>query len=175
LLYKVSAPRDDLIFLPRAFWRSADWSVSDDKPHADLIEDSLLFAGRFDVVNLHLLPNVWRLRVWLDDEARVERLAGLGYHAVSGAKALVFARETDRAVIESFTPTVFAFDPSGFERTPSDEFVSRQPQKALSARTLSLGDAMREWAFEVVYVSDAAELEASLRSAFIDHQIQAAG
>lgn len=172
LLYKISAPRADLVFSPRPFWRTNDWSFSDDQPHEGLIEESLLFAGRFDDVNLHLLPEVWRLRVWLDDETRVERLAGLGFEVMPGLKALVFAHESDRATIESFRPTVFAFDPLGFERTPSDEFVAREARLALWAKQMSFDEMTEAWRFAVVYVTDRAALEASLRGALIDHQIQ---
>jgi hypothetical protein len=118
LLYKVSQPRDDLTFEPRPFWRAQDWSFSDDHPHTGLIEDRVLFAAQFDEINIHLLPKVWRLRVWLDDEERCTRLKQLGFTWKAGARAVIFALESDRESIEAFEPTVYAFDSSGFQKNP---------------------------------------------------------
>jgi hypothetical protein len=157
-LYKVSAPRAELTFSPMPFWRTDDWSFSDDRPHADLVEDSVLFACSYDEINLHLLPEVWRLRVWLDDDVRVQRLRALGYTTTSGATAVVFAHKSDRDTIESFRPTVYSFDPAGFERTPSNEFVAREPQTALAARDFSFAEAQAKWNFHVIFVDDTAKL-----------------
>lgn len=126
ILYKVSGPSDDWTFEPRRFWRTQDWSFSDDMPRDGLVEDSVLYAGSFDEVNIHLLPPVWRLRVWLDDEARCERLRTLGFCWAEGTWAVIFAAEADRDEIESFSPTVYTFERSGFEQTPTNEFVSRE-------------------------------------------------
>jgi hypothetical protein len=172
LLYKVSEPRVDPTFEPRRFWRAEDWSFSDDQEHEDLVEDRVVYAGSFDEINIHLFPRVWRLRVWLDHEGRCGRLRGLGYSWAEGSKALIFALESDRDSIESFSPTVFAFDRSGFEQTPTDEFVSREARTAVSAETLRFREALRRWRFDVVYVSDADVLVEALRSGGVDHQIQ---
>ena len=151
LLYKVSQPRDDLTFEPRPFWRAQDWSFSDDHPHNGLIEDRVLFVAQFDEINIHLLPKVWRLRVWLDDEERCRRLKQLGFAWKTGARAVIFALESDRESIESFVPTVYAFDSSGFQRTPSDEFVSWEPRKAVSVETLPFDEARQRWQFDLLY------------------------
>jgi hypothetical protein len=175
-LYKVAAPREDLTFRPRPFWRTADWSRSSDD-EADLagteyVEDSVVYAGSFDEVNLHLLPNVWRLRVWLDDDLRSRRLRDLGYAWDDGARAVIFALDRDRGAIGSFSPTVYAFDRSGFELTPSGEYISREARVAVSVETLTFAEAKARWAFALVYVTDAEAFAESLRSAGIDHQIQ---
>ncbi len=176
-LYKVAAPREDLTFHPRPFWRTEDWSRSSDD-EADLagidgcVADRVVYAGAFDDVNLHLLPNVWRLRVWLDDDVRAKRLRDLGYAWDDGARAVIFALAGDRGTIESFCPTVYTFDREGFELTPSDEFVSREPQNAVAVEMLTFTDAKARWAFALVYVPDGEALASSLRSAGIDHQIQ---
>ncbi len=172
LLYKVTEPRDDWTFQPRRFWRAEDWSFSDDHERNDLLEDCVLYAADFDDVNIHLLPQVWRLRVWLDDQERCARLRGLGFSWAAGSRALIFALESDRDSVESFSPTVFAFDRSGFEQTPTNEFVSREPRTAISAETMSFEEAVRRWRFDVVYVTDANALVETLQSAGIDHQIQ---
>jgi hypothetical protein len=171
-LYKVSAPRDDWTFHPRPFWRSEDWSSSDDHPREDHVRDCVLYAGTFDEVNIHLFPKVWRLRVWLDSDTRAERLRNLGYNWSDNSCAVIFAEHGDREVIESFEPTVFTFDGDGFELTPSNEHISREPRTAVSCETLSFREARERWAFELLYVDSIKALAESFRSAGIDHQIQ---
>lgn len=173
LLYKVSEPREDWTFKPRRFWRTEDWSFSDDQEREGLIEDCVLYAGEFDEINIHLLPKVWRLRVWLDDEDRSGRLNDLGFSWRPGARAIIFALEGDRESIESFTPTIYAFERSGFEKTPTDEFVSREPQIAVSAETVPFEEARQRWKFDLLFIADADALVQSLRSARVDHQIDA--
>jgi hypothetical protein len=172
LLYKVSEPAHDNTFEPRPFWRTADWAFSDDRPHDGLIEDSVLYAAEFDEVNIHLLPRVRRLRVWLDHEERVRRLRACGFDWPGDPKALLFVARTDQRKVEEFAPTVFAFDRAGFHRTPTHEFVSREAQTAISVETIPIADALRRWRVEVIYVPDTAALEHQLRGAGIDHQIQ---
>lgn len=181
LLYKVAAPGDDWIFEPRPFFHAPDWSSSYDPqeehdlpPYVDVathVEDCVLFVAGFDEVNMHLLPKVWKLRVWLDDQTRVARLRELGYSWTPGSRAVIFALESDREAIESFTPTVFTFNPDGFELTPSNEFISRKPRVAVSSETLPFRTAQSRWAFELIYISDAESLTQSLQAAGVDHQI----
>lgn len=172
LLYKVSPLRDELTFEPRPFWRAEDWSFSDDHPHDGLIEDHVLYAAQFDEINIHLLPRVWRLRVWLDDEERCRKLKQLGFVWKAGSRAVIFALEADREAIESFLPTVYVFDRAGFQRTPTDEFVSREPRKAISAETVPFHEARQRWQFDLLYVTNSEELIQSLRLVGVDHQIQ---
>jgi hypothetical protein len=175
LLYKVSEPRDNWTFEPRRFWRTEDWSFSDDQEREGLIEDCVMYAARFDEVNMYLLPKVWRLRVWLDDEYRCERLRDLGFTWRADSRAIIFALEADRESIESFSPTVYAFDKSGFEQTPTDEFVSREPRIAISAETVPFDKARERWQFDLLFVADSDDLVQSLRSAGVDHQMEAYG
>jgi len=172
LLYKVASPRPDWTFYPRPFWRLPDWSSSTEDETEGYVEDSVLYVAAFDEVNIHLLPKVWRLRVWLDNPKRSERLRALGYMWAEGSRAVIFAQERDREAVESFSPTVFAFSRDGFESTPSNEFISREPRVALSCETISLREAKDRWSFELVYVDDIKSLAESLRSAGVDHQIQ---
>jgi hypothetical protein len=172
-LYKVSEPRENWAFEPRPFWRAEDWSFSDDQDRDGLTRDSVLYAGEFDEINIHLLPKVWRLRVWLDDEERCARLKDLGFSWSEGSRAVIFALEADRDSIESFRPTIFTFEKSGFEQIPTGEFVSWEPRVAVSSETLSFHAARERWRFDLIYVPDAEALEQSLRSAGVDHQIDA--
>lgn len=171
-LFKVTPERGDLEFHPRPFWRTPDWSSSDDDPREGYIEDRVLYAGGFDEVNIHLLPKVWRLRVWLDDDDRCRRLRALGFAWAEGSRAVIFAHALDRGLIESFTPTVFAFEREGFEQVPTSEWVSRSPRCAIDRETFAFGEARDRWGFELIYVFDGEELAASLRAASVDHQIQ---
>ena len=179
-LYKVAPPREDWMFQPRRFWRTEDWSSSTDHEReghvadesAIYIEDQVLYVASFDEVNIHVFPKVWRLRVWLDDDVRTERLRRLGYALRPDARAVIFALEGDREAIEAFSPTVFLFDPDGFERTPSNEFVSREPRTAVSCETMAFDEAHARWRFDLIYVADGEALVESLRSAGVDHQIQ---
>ena len=171
-LYKVSEPREDWTFEPRPFWRAHDWSFSDDQPREGLVEDRVLYAAEFDEINIHLFPRVWRSRVWLEDEERCARLDRLGFSWAEGSRAVIFAGEADRNAIEAFSPTIFTFDRSGFERTPTNEFVSREPRNAVSVEMISFREAQERWRFEVVYVSDVESLVGTLREKGIDHQIQ---
>jgi hypothetical protein len=118
------------------------------------------------------LPKVWRLRVWLNDAVRSERLRALGFTHRPDARAVIFALDDDRGAIESFSPTVFAFAREGFELTPSNEFISREPRTAVSCETLAFQEAVRRWNFDLTYVPDAQALVESLRSGHVDHQIQ---
>jgi hypothetical protein len=112
------------------------------------------------------------MRVWLDDEERCARLASLGFSWTSRSRAVIFALEDDRHSIESFSPTVFAFEQSDFEQTPTNEYVSRSPRTAVSAETMPFDMAKERWQFHVVYVADSDALVKTLRSAGVDHQIQ---
>jgi hypothetical protein len=172
LLYKVSEPGHGDRFGPRPFWLTDDWDFSDDHPHDGLIEDCVLFAGDFDEVNIHLLPRVWRLRVRLDTQDRCRRLRACGFQWQPDVRAVLFVAESDRAQVEGFAPTIFAFDRSGFERTPTDEFISRDARTAVSKETIPIADALARWHVEIIYLPDAAAVEQRLRQAGIDHQIQ---
>jgi hypothetical protein len=171
-LYKVSRPRDDWTFGPGRFWRTEDWSFSDDRPHDGLIEDRVLYAAPLEEINIHLMPEVWRLRVWLDDEERCRELERLGFTWETECHAIIFALESDRDTIESSCPTVYAFDRAGFERAPTVEFVSGEPREAVSAETVSFAHARRRWRFDVLYGRDPDDLVHRLGSAGVDHQVQ---
>lgn len=171
-LYKVSAPRAEMTFTPTRFWRTHDWSSSTRSEREGYLQDEVLYAAEFDVVNIHLLPKVWRLRVWLDDDARREGLRALGFAPDGGAKAAIFTADENRDVVESFVATVYTFDAAGFERTPSDEFISRVPRTAMAREDVAFLEAKERWGFDLFYVPDVAALERSLQEAGIDHQIQ---
>lgn len=170
-LYKVSEPREDLTFVPSRFWRTEDWTSSSTRIREGHIEDTLLYAAEFDEVNIHLLPKVWRLRVWVDGH-NVERLRRLNLDWRPGCRALIFCRAQDREAIGTFRPTIFRFAREGFEPVPSNEFVSRSPQTAVGAETIGMLEALERWRVELRYVEDRDEITSLLRGEDISFSVQ---
>lgn len=70
-LYKISQPRDDLMFYPSIFWHTPDWESSTTHAKEGYIRDTILYAGDFDEVNIHLFPRVRTIRVRARDAGRV--------------------------------------------------------------------------------------------------------
>lgn len=153
LLYKVSPPRDDRRFYPSTFWHSADWESSTDRPRAGYIEDTVLYAGDFDEINIHLFPRVRTVRVRAVD-ATPTQLRDVGLNCQPGKTAYIFAPAARRAEVESFSPTIFTFDARPFTRVRKGEYVAREPQTALSSETIALRDALIRWNIEACFVDD---------------------
>jgi hypothetical protein len=171
LLYKVSAPRSDLTFEPRPFWRNEDWTESSRRPRDGYVEEVVVYAGAFDAVSIHLLPKVWRLRVTLTAAAQ-PLMHDLGYVWPTGSRALIFFREEDSDVVWRFRPTVFAFAREGFEPIPSNEFVSRVPVRALGSETLSMSEAIERWAVHLIPVAQPETLVSALTERGIRFSVQ---
>jgi hypothetical protein len=55
-LYKVSAPRTEMLFHPSSFWHTPDRESSTTRAREGYVRDEVLFAGDFDEVNIHLFP-----------------------------------------------------------------------------------------------------------------------
>ena len=171
MLYKVSRARTDNIFEPIKFWRSPDWSISTRVPQASYILEEVLYAGDFNDVNIHLLPKVPRLRIWLSDRV-VNELQKLDIVVESHYTALIIARISDWETIENFCPTINYFDEAGFEITPSQEYISRTPQTAIKVETISIFEAIVRWNIELYFVEDYDGLKLSLKSAGIRYSEQ---
>ncbi len=161
MLYKVSRARTDNIFEPSKFWRSPDWSVSLKVPHESFILEEVLYAGDFHDVNLYLLPNVPRLRIWLSDRV-IEDLKKLDIIVENRYTALIIARISDWETIEGFYPTINYFDEAGFELTPSQEYIARTPQTAIKVETISIFEAIDRWNIELYFVEDYDALKLNL-------------
>lgn len=170
-LYKVSAPRADMTFHPSKFWHSADWESSTTNPRAGYIEDSVLYAGDFDEVNIHLFPRVRTVRVRAID-ADAARLRTLGLECHPEKTACIFVERSRQKEVEGFCPTVFKFDPNGFTRVRKGEYVSWQPQQAISCETVRLPEALERWNIQACYVEDLNTLIATLSAAglYFDEQ-----
>jgi hypothetical protein len=152
-LYKVSPPRTDLTFHTSRFWHTADWESSSDRPREGYVEDSVLFAGDFDEVNIHLFPRVRTVRVRAVD-AEATQLEGLGLRCRDGVTAHVFVSRARKREVEAFQPTIFKFESAGFARVRKGEYVCREPRTAISSETISMHEALVRWNIEACYVED---------------------
>lgn len=171
-LYKVSPPRSDMVFRPSPFWHTDDWESSTTRgPRDGYVEDSVLYAGDFDEVTIHLFPRVRTMRVRSID-ADAEALNGLGLPCSSGRRAHVFVEESRRPEVEAFRPTVFRFERAGFTRVRRGEYVSWRAQIAMGSETLSLAEALVRWNVEARFVNELDEVIARLRGAGVYFEIQ---
>lgn len=170
-LYKVSAPRADLIFRPSKFWHTEDWESSSSRPREGYVEDTVLFAGDFDEVSIHLFPRVRTVRVRAAD-AEATLLERLGLDCRSMVTAHILAPRSRKAEVEAFHPTVFKFEPHGFTRVRRGEYVSWQPQTAISSETIPMHEALVRWNVEACYVDDLDDVVRTLSSAgtYFDEQ-----
>src|SRR5471030_1588124 len=165
-VYKVSHPRPDMIFRPSKFWRTKDWESSSSRPREGYIEETVLFAGDFDEVNIHLFPRVRTLRVRASD-ADAAHLGRLGMNCSSGMTAHIFAPRSRKREVESFRPTIFKFESHGFTRVRKGEFVSWHPKIAISSETIPMNKALKRWNIEACYVEELDNVVQTLSSAGI--------
>jgi hypothetical protein len=152
-LFKVASPRVDMTFHPSRFWHTQDWESSSTRPREGYVEDTVVFAGDFDEVSIHLFPRVRTVRVRAVD-AKAKQLQDLGMTCDSGVTAHIFVPSARQREVESFHPTVFTFQPHGFTRVRRGEYVSWQPQRAISSETISMNEALARWNIEACYVDD---------------------
>ena len=155
-----------MVFYPSRFWHTRDWESSTTRPRDGYVVDDVLYAGDFDEVSIHLFPRVRTVRVRSVD-AGSARLEALGLQCSPGSSAHIFVNKTYRTVVESFRPTLFTFDSSGFTHARRGEYVSRKPQRAMTVETLSMAEAMVRWNIEACYVDDLDPVIERLRGAGI--------
>jgi len=141
------------MFYPSTFWHTSDWKSSTTRYREGYIEDEVLYAGDFDEVSIHLFPRVRTVRVRSVD-ADVSKLYDLGFRCTPGKAAYIFIHHSRREEVESFYPTIFKFRMDGFVRVQQGEYVSREPQQAISAETISIKEATKRWNIEACYVDD---------------------
>ena len=156
-LYKVSEPRTEKMFYPGTFWHTSDWESSTTRRRKGYIEDEVLFAGDFDEVNIHLFPRVRTVRVRSVD-ADVSTLLDLGLRCSPGRSAYIFIHQARRQEVESFHPTIFKFSLDGFARVRKGEYISREPQQAISSETIAIAEAVKRWNVQTCYVDDLDDL-----------------
>ena len=141
------------MFYPATFWHTPDWESSTPRHREGYLSDEVLYAGDFDEVNIHLFPRGRTLRVRSMD-ADTSTLRELGLRCAPGKAAYIFVHQSCRQEVESFHPTVFKFRSSGFVRVRRGEYVSRRPQRAISAETIPMSKAIEAWNIQACYVDD---------------------
>jgi hypothetical protein len=104
-------------------------------------------------VNIHLFPRVRTVRVRFVD-ADISKLFDLGLRCTPGKSAYIFVHHSRREEVESFHPTVFKFRVDGFVRVRNGEYISREPQQAISVESISIAEAIERWNIEACYVDD---------------------
>ncbi len=159
------------MFYPSTFWHTSDWESSTTRRREGYIEDVVLFAGDLDEVNIHLFPRVRTVRVRSVD-ADVPTLCDLGLQCTPGKTAYIFIHHSCRQELESFHPTIFKFSLHGFVHVRKGEYISREPQRALSAETISITEAIKRWNVQACYVDDLDRLVERLtkESIYFDEQ-----
>lgn len=163
-LYKVSPPREDMLFRPSTFWHSSDWESSTTRERVRYVREELLYAGDFEEVNIHLFPRVRTVRV-RSTGADAAVLSSLGIRCTPGKSAWIFVSQLRREDVEAFSPTIFTFRADGFVRVRNGEYVSREPQRALSSETIGMPEALDRWNVEACYSDDLDALISRLKDA----------
>ena len=161
VLYKVSPPRSDPMFHLSTFWHSPDWESSTTTFRAGYIEDTVLYAGDFDEVGIHLFPRVRSVRLRAQ-HADPSALLACGIEVAQGISSYIFIPEARRAEVEAFHPTIFTFHADGFTRVRNGEYISRLPRRAISSETMPIQHAIRQWRISVQYVSSLDRVLATL-------------
>lgn len=160
-----------MMFYPSSFWRTEDWESSTPKPRDGYIEDEVLFVGDFDEINIHLLPRRRTVRVRGKD-ATPKQLLQHGLEVLPNKSAWLFVHPSAKREIEAFTPTVYEFESTGFERVRKGEFVSRTEQRAISKQVVTMSQAIVRWNFQLVFYEALEELASRLRKAGIYCDVQ---
>ncbi len=171
VLYKVSPPREDMVFRPSPFWHTPDWESSSTREHPGYINEELLYAGDFEEVNIHLFPRVKTVRVRAVD-ADHATLSRLGVECTPGKSAWIFVAQSRQDEVAAFRPTVFTFAPEGFEWVRKGEYVARRPQQAISCETIEMREALKRWNVEPCFVVDLEPVVRRLRAADVYFDVQ---
>ncbi len=163
-LYKVSAPRESLVFHPTKFYRTHDFRSSGRRPKPGYIPDCLLYAGDFEEISIHLFPKIHRIRVRNSDEFR-RKLSILGIDTDLARKCYIFVNREDVTRIMEFVANVYIFEGRHFTKTPSNEFISREPVEAIGSETYAMPEILRRWSIQLIPVNSVSELSRNLKDA----------
>lgn len=156
-LYKVTAPRENMLFVPTMFYRTEDFSSSSSNRKPGYIKDRLLYVGDFDEISIHLLPRVHRIRVRNSDASRAG-LSSLGYQPAPDKKCYLFIHRQDQQQIMAFQPTIYVFENKHFTKTPSNEYISRDPVTAIGTESYTMPEILQKWSIQLIPVESIPEL-----------------
>lgn len=150
-LYKVSAPRESMVFKPTRFYRTSDFRSSSRRPKPGYISDCLLYAGDFEEISIHLFPKIHRIRVRNSEESR-EKLSILGFEADPARTCYIFVNKGDKTQIMGFEANVYVFEDRYFTKTPSNEYISREPVEAVGSESYTMHEILRRWRIQLIPV-----------------------
>jgi hypothetical protein len=100
---------------------------------------------------------------------KLESVSELQLKIESNCRNHIFAKESDLEIIHSFRPTVYTFDAVSFTQVESNEYVSRQPVKALGCQTYKMDEVLKLWSIQIVPVSSIDKTTKLLQNNKIDY------
>lgn len=165
-LYKVSAPRDSRVFKPARFYRTPDFRSSSRRSKPGYIPDCLLYAGDYEEISIHLFPKIHRIRVRNSEESR-GALSSLGFETDAARRCYIFVNREDETRIMEFEANVYVFEARHFTKTPSNEYISREPVKAIGTESYAMPEILQNWSIQLIPVESVSELSRNLRDAGI--------
>ncbi len=170
-LYKVTAPRKTKVFNPAEFYRTQDFRSSSTRPKPGYISDSLLYAGDFEEISIHLFPKIHRIRV---RNSRVSRrqLLNLGIETDPCKRCYIFVNREDERQIMEFEANVYVFEDRHFTKTPSNEYISRDPVEAIRSESYSMPEILRRWCIQLITVDSVPELSTVFSDAGVVYSYQ---
>ena len=170
-LYKVSAPRESMVFTPTRFYRTEDFRSSSRRSRPGYIPDCLLYAGDFEEISIHLFPNIHRIRVRNSEESR-GALSILGFETDPARRCYIFVNREDETRIKEFEANVYIFEDRHFTKTPSNEYISREPVKAIGSEVYAMSEILKKWSIQLIPVDSVRELSMILADAGIVYSYQ---
>lgn len=170
-LYKVSAPRESLMFYPTRFYRTQDFRSSSRRPKPGYIPDCLLYAGDFEEISIHLFPKIHRIRVRNSEESRGE-LSILGFETDAARRCYIFVNRDDERQIKEFEANVYIFEDRHFRKTPSNEYISREPVEAVGSESYTMLEILHQWRIQLIPVDSVRALSSILADAGVVYSYQ---
>ena len=170
-LYKVTAPLKSRLFNPTKFYRTQDFRSSSPRPKPGYICDCLVYAGDFAEISIHLFPKIHRIRVRNSESSRRE-LMNLGIETDPSKRCFIFVNKGDETQIMAFVANVYIFEDRHFTKTPSNEYISREPVEAIGSESYAMPEILRRWGIQLITVDSVPELSRILTGAGIDYSYQ---
>lgn len=170
-LYKVSAPRESMVFKPTKFYRTEDFRSSSRRSRPGYIPDCLLYAGDFEEISIHLFPKIHRIRVRNSEESR-RKLSILGFETDAARRCYIFVNKGDETQIAEFVANVYIFDYRHFRKTPSNEYISREPVEAIGSESYTMHEILHRWSIQLIPVDSVRALSGILTDAGVVYSYQ---
>ena len=170
-LYKVSAPRESMVFSPTRFYRTEDFRSSSRRSKPGYIPDCLLYAGDFEEISIHLFPKIHRIRVRNSEESRGE-LSILGFETDAARRCCIFVNREEETRIVEFEANVYVFEARHFTKTPSNEYISREPVEAIDSEVYAMPEILKRWSIQLIPVDSVCALSRILADAGVVYSYQ---